>query len=382
MAFQSTFPFETSAARADASSLLRLLPAYEGHWDELRDASGALREPWRQFFERLGEDGIARLEDHYASIAQQIRDNDISYNVYADNGEPRPWALDLLPFLISEAEWAHIERGVTQRAHLLNAIVADIYGSQTLLERGQLPPALVFGHPGYLRSVKGFKPPGGQYLQVVAVDLARTPAGSWTVMAHRTEAPSGLGYALENRLIVSTLFAEPFRALHVSRLAPTYSQLIATLAQAAQATMQHDGTGTDTSPHIALLTPGPFSETYFEHVFLARYLGVTLVEGKDLTVRDDMLYLKTLAGLERVHVVLRRLDDAFCDPVELRADSTIGVPGLLQVMRAGNVIVSNVPGSGFVESPALHGFLPGICHDLLNEELVLPGVPTWWCGEE
>ncbi|CAE6713339.1 circularly permuted type 2 ATP-grasp protein [Paraburkholderia domus] len=382
MAFQSTFPFETSAARADASSLLRLLPGYEGHWDELRDPSGALREPWRQFFERLGEDGIARLEDHYASIAQQIRDNDISYNVYADNGEPRPWALDLLPFLISEAEWAHIERGVTQRAHLLNAIVADIYGPQTLLERGQLPPALVFGHPGYLRSVKGFTPPGGQYLQVVAVDLARTPGGNWTVMAHRTEAPSGLGYALENRLIVATLFADPFRALRVSRLAPTYSQLIATLAQAAQATMQPDSSGADTSPHIALLTPGPFSETYFEHVFLARYLGVTLVEGKDLTVRDDMLYLKTLAGLERVHVVLRRLDDAFCDPVELRADSSIGVPGLLQVMRAGNVIVSNVPGSGFVESPALHGFLPGIAEVLLDEDLVLPSVATWWCGEK
>ncbi|CAB3778269.1 hypothetical protein LMG28614_00581 [Paraburkholderia ultramafica] len=383
MAFQSTFPFEASAARADALSLLRLLPGYDGHWDELRDASGALREPWRQFFERLGEDGVARLEDHCASIAQQIRDNDISYNVYADNGESRPWALDLLPFLISEDEWAHIERGVTQRAHLLNAIVADVYGPQTLLERGQLPPALVFGHPGYLRSVKGYTPPGGQFLQVVAVDLARTPDGDWTVTAHRTEAPSGLGYALENRLIVSTLFADPFRSMHVSRLAPTYSQLIATLAQSAQATMRHnDGAGADASPRIALLTPGPFSETYFEHVFLARYLGVTLVEGKDLTVRDDMLYLKTLGGLERVHVVLRRLDDAFCDPVELRADSSIGVPGLLQVMRAGNVIVSNVPGSGFVESPALHGFLPGIAEVLLDEDLVLPSVATWWCGEE
>ncbi|SIT44593.1 conserved hypothetical protein [Paraburkholderia ribeironis] len=381
MAFQSTFPFEASAVHADASSLLRLLPGHEGHWDELRDAAGALREPWRQFFERLGEDGVARLEDHCASVAQQIRDNDISYNVYADKGESRPWALDLLPFLISEHEWAHIERGVMQRAHLLNAIVADIYGPQALLERGQLPPALVFGHPGYLRSVKGYAPPGGQFLQVVAVDLARAPGGDWTVIAHRTEAPSGLGYALENRLIVSTLFADPFRSMRVSRLAPTYSQLIATLVRAGQATMRHDASA-ETSPHIALLTPGPFSETYFEHVFLARYLGVTLVEGKDLTVRDDMLYLKTLAGLERVHVVLRRLDDAFCDPVELRADSSIGVPGLLQVMRAGNVIVSNVPGSGFVESPALHGFLPRIAQALLEEELVLPGVASWWCGEQ
>ncbi|SIO39325.1 circularly permuted type 2 ATP-grasp protein [Paraburkholderia phenazinium] len=380
MAFQSTFPFEATAAHADALSLLRVLPVRDGHWDELLDSSGSLREPWRRFFELLGDDGIAALEHHTASVAQQIRDNDISYNVYADKGEPRPWALDLLPLLIDEAEWAEIEAGVMQRAQLLNAVVADVYGPQTLLQRGQLPPALVFGHPGYLRSVRGFTPPGGQYLQVVAVDLARAPNGNWTVMSHRTEAPSGLGYALENRLIVSSQFAEPFRSLHVSRLAPTYSQLIATLVQSARAVMHGDAA--DSSPHIALLTPGPFSETYFEHVFLARYLGVTLVEGKDLTVRDDMLYLKTLAGLERVHVVLRRLDDAFCDPVELRADSSIGVPGLLQVMRAGNVIVSNVPGSGFVESPALHGFLPGIAEALLDEDLLLPGVPTWWCGEE
>jgi uncharacterized circularly permuted ATP-grasp superfamily protein/uncharacterized alpha-E superfamily protein len=222
--------------------------------------------------------------------------------------------------------------------------------------------------------------PGGQYLQIVAVDLAHAANGVWTVMGHRTEAPSGLGYALENRLIVSSLFADPFRAMRVRRLAPTYSQLIATLAQSARTMMREDAQ--EDSPHIALLTPGPFSETYFEHAFLARYLGVTLVEGKDLTVRDDMLFLKTLAGLERVHVVLRRLDDAFCDPVELRADSTIGVPGLLQVMRAGNVMVSNVPGTGFAESPALHGFLPGIAQALLNEPLALPGVPTWWCGED
>ncbi|OLL32231.1 hypothetical protein BTH42_07200 [Burkholderia sp. SRS-W-2-2016] len=385
MAFQSTLPFEASAQQADASSLLRLLPGHDGHWDELRDAAGALREPWRQFFALLGEDGIARLAEHRASIARQVRDNDISYNVYADNGKSRPWALDLLPFLLGEAEWAQLERGITQRARLLNAIVADIYGPQTLLEQGQLPPALVFGHPGYQRSVKGFTPPGGQYLQVVTLDLARTSDGDWSVLAQRTEAPSGLGYALENRLIVSSLFAEPFRSLRVRRLAPIYSQLIATLVQAAQATLRDDeraAGATEASPHIALLTPGPFSETYFEHTFLARYLGVTLVEGKDLTVRGDRLYLKTLAGLERVHVVLRRLDDAFCDPVELRADSTIGVPGLLQVMRAGNVIVSNVPGSGFIESPALHGFMPGIADALLGETLLLPGVPTWWCGEQ
>ncbi|WP_371883960.1 circularly permuted type 2 ATP-grasp protein [Caballeronia sp. S22] len=386
MAYQSTLPFDTAAARIDALALLRTLPAREGHWDELRDTAGQLREPWRHFFELLGEQGIARLDDGVSAVAQQVRDNDITYNVYADNGKPRAWSLDLLPLIIDEEEWALIERGVAQRARLMEAIVADVYGPQTLLQRGLLPSALVFGHPGYLRAVKGFVPPFGRFLQIVAVDLARAPSGAWTVVAHRTEVPSGLGYALENRMIVASLFAEPFRAMRVSRLAATYSQLIATIAQAARATMRDDEDGrsdaSNDAPHIALLSPGPFSETYFEHVFLARYLGVTLVEGKDLTVRHDKLYLKTLAGLSRVHAVLRRLDDAFCDPVELRADSTIGVPGLLQVMRAGNVMVSNMPGAGFTESPALNAFLPGIAQALLDEELELPTVPTWWCGEQ
>ncbi|MDR5856527.1 circularly permuted type 2 ATP-grasp protein [Caballeronia sp. LZ062] len=382
MAFQSTLPFDNPAARIDVLALLRALPAREGHWDELRDATGQLREPWRRFFELLGEPGIARLDEGVAAVARQVRDNDITYNVYADNGEPRAWSLDLLPLLIEEREWAVIECGVAQRARLMEAIVADVYGPQTLLQRGLLPAALVFGHPGYLRPVKGFVPTSGGFLQIVAVDLARSPSGAWTVIAHRTEAPSGLGYALENRMIVASLFGDAFRTMRISRLASTYSQLVATLAHAARAIMREDEADRGDAPHIALLSPGPFSETYFEHIFLARHLGVTLVEGKDLTVRHDKLYLKTLAGLSRVHAVLRRLDDAFCDPVELRADSSIGVPGLLQVMRAGNVAVSNVPGAGFTESPALHAFLPGVARAVLNEELHLSTVPTWWCGED
>jgi len=199
LAFQSTFPFEAAAGHPEALALLRALPMLDvrdGHWDELHDGSGALREPWRRFFELLGEEGIAALEPGRASVAQQVRDNDITYNVYADKGEPRPWALDLLPFLIAEDEWAQIERGVKQRAQLLNAIVADVYGPQRLLRESKLPPALVYGHPGYLRSVKGFLAQGGQFLQVVGVDLARAPGGEWTVVSHRTEVPSGLGYAL------------------------------------------------------------------------------------------------------------------------------------------------------------------------------------------
>ncbi len=270
MAFQSTFPFEPNAGLADALAVLRALPVREGHWDEMRDASGVLREPWRRFFELLGEDGIADLDQDAASIARQIRDNDISYNVYADNGESRPRSLDLLPFLIDEAEWTGIERGVKQRAHLLNAIVADVYGQQTLLQRGLLPPALVFGHPGYLRAVKDYVPPGGQYLRLVAIDLARAPNGRWTVMAYRTEAPFGLGYALENRMIVASLFTDPFRTMRVSRLAASFSQLVATLAQLARATMRG---ARDEAPHIALSHPGriakPTSSTRSSRVILA-----------------------------------------------------------------------------------------------------------------
>jgi uncharacterized circularly permuted ATP-grasp superfamily protein/uncharacterized alpha-E superfamily protein len=380
--YQSTLPFDVAADVTDVLARLCDVPPHAGHWDELRDAAGALRAPWRRFFGLLGEEGVAGLEHAATAVARQIRENDVTYNAYADNGEPRPWALDVLPFIVDEDEWAVIERGVAQRARLLEALVADSYGPQTLLARALLPPALVFAHPGYQRAMKGCVPPGGRYLQIVAVDLARGPDGEWTVMGHRTQAPSGLGYALENRLIVAGLFAEPFRSLGVRRLAPSYSQLIATLAHAARLTMTDDERRARAdSPHIALLSPGPFSETYFEHVFLARYLGLTLVEGTDLTVRGDKLYLKTLAGLERVHGLLRRLDDSFCDPVEMRADSTIGVPGLLQVMRAGNVAVSNAPGVGIAETPALNGFLPGIADALFGETLALPSVASWWCGE-
>jgi uncharacterized circularly permuted ATP-grasp superfamily protein/uncharacterized alpha-E superfamily protein len=379
LSLQSTLPFDVSTPQAH---LPPRVPVPAGHWDEMLDAFGLPHESWRRFFHLLGNDGIARLDSGLASVARKVRDNDISYNVHADNGMPRAWPLELLPFLIAGHDWARIAHGVAQRARLLNAIVADIYGPQTLLARGLLPPALVFGHPGYLRAVKGYSPLSGQFLQIVAVDLARGPSGEWTVISHRTEAPSGLGYALENRLIVSGLFTEPFREMHVSRLAPSYSQLIETLAASARATMRGTDGGRGRAPHIVLLTPGPYSETYFEHVFLARYLGLTLVEGKDLTVRGDKLYLKTLAGLERVHAVLRRLDDAYCDPVELRPDSTIGVPGLLQVMRAGNVAVANVPGAALAETPALHAFLPAIAQSLLGEALALPTVATWWCGEK
>ncbi len=250
--------------------------------------------------------------------------------------------------------------------------MSDVYGEQRLVKQGLLPAALVHGHPGYLRAMHGVKPVGGTHLHIAAFDLARGPDGNWWVEAQRCQAPSGLGYLLENRLAVSSQFPQAFQALRVQRLASTYRALMDAMKRASPL-------GQDS--HLALLTPGPYNETYFEHAYLARYLGLTLVEGSDLTVRDEHLYLKTLKGLVPVHGLLKRVDDQYLDPLELRADSSLGVPGLLQVIRAGHLLVANAPGSAFLESPALLGFLPAMAQALLGEELQLPALPTWWCGE-
>lgn len=363
---------EDTAARAARLAA----PARAGHYDELRDgAGGVLRAPWRAFFSTLGESGIADLDRRAATVARQIGDDGVTYNVYSEDGGPqRPWPLEVLPFVISADEWATIEAGIVQRARLLEKILADVYGPAELLRAGLLPPALVLGHSGYLRPLVGATPAGG-FLHIVAFDVARAADGRWWVVSQRTQAPSGLGYALQNRLIVARLFPEAFREMHVQRLATSYRRLLDTLLR------QGAAIGATGAPRVVLLTPGPYNETYFEHAYLARYLGVPLVEGGDLTVREDQVFLKSLYGLERVHAILRRLDDDYCDPLELRPDSTLGVPGLLQAVRAGNVVMANALGSGFLESPAINGFLPAVARHLLGSELVLPSQDSWWCGE-
>ncbi|MFO1244472.1 MAG: circularly permuted type 2 ATP-grasp protein [Ramlibacter sp.] len=364
-------------------------PAAAGHYDELRggvaaasDAASAtnsiaphavLTRPWGQFFENLGREGFHDLNRRTVNLERQIRDNGVTYNVYADaDGPQRPWSLDLFPLIVSPESWQQVEAGVLQRVRLLDQIMADVYGPQRLLADGLLPSALVQGHPGYLRAMHGVKPLGGTHLHIAAFDMARGPDGNWWVLSQRTQAPSGLGYLLENRLIISRLFPEAFRDMQVQRLAATYRALVDGLRRMSPA-------GDDA--RIVLLTPGPYNETYFEHAYLARYLGLTLVEGSDLTVREQRLYLKTLQGLQPVHGLLKRLDDEFLDPLELRSDSRLGVPGLLQAIRAGNVLVANAPGSAFLESTALLGFLPALSRRLLGEELSLPSLATWWCGE-
>jgi uncharacterized circularly permuted ATP-grasp superfamily protein/uncharacterized alpha-E superfamily protein len=364
-----------SSADPRAIALDLALASGDGHFDELRTPEGDLRPPWQQFFSHLGASGFADLDRRAAMLARHIRDDGITYNAYRPDGSAqRPWSLDLLPLIVTADEWAHIEAGITQRARLLNAVMRDVYGRQRLLRESFLPPALVYGHPGYLRPLAGFVPADGVYLHIVAFDLARGPDGAWWLVGNRTQAPSGLGYALQNRMIVSRLFPEAFRELRVQRLGASFRRLLDMLYRASPAEP-------GTTPRVVLLTPGPYSETYFEHVYLARYLGIPLVEGGDLTLREDRVFLKTLHGLERVHGILRRLDDDYCDPLELRSDSALGVPGLLQAVRAGQVMVANGLGSGFLESPAIAGFLPAISQRLFGENLVLPSLASWWCGE-
>ena len=349
-----------------------------GHFDELRGAltaagNPALTEAWKRFFDFLATERSSDLDRRIASLERQIHDNGVTYNVYANEAGPqRPWSLDLFPLILDPVSWQHIEHGVLQRMHLLEAIMTDVYGNQDLIENGWLPQALVQGHPGYLRALHGVQPVGGQHLHIAAFDVARGPDGNWWVVAQRCQAPSGLGYLLENRLTISGQFPQAFQDLRVQRLAGTYRALVESLKKQSPA-------GQDS--HLVLLTPGPYNETYFEHAYLARYLGITLAEGSDLIVRDEHLYLRTLKALVPVHGLLKRVDDQYLDPLELMPDSTLGVAGLLQVIRTGNVLMANFPGTAFLESPALLGFMPALSQHLLGQELSLPALPTWWCGE-
>jgi uncharacterized circularly permuted ATP-grasp superfamily protein len=253
-----------------------------------------------------------------------------------------------------------------QRAKLLNLVLSDLYGPQKLLRDGSLPAALLFGNPTFLRPCHGVRVPGGIYLHLHAADLARSPDGKWWVLADHTQSPAGAGYALENRIVMSRALPELYRECQVQRLAPFFATL--------RETLMHLAANDRPNPRIVLLTPGPQNATYFEHAFLARYLGYTLVEGGDLTVRDCRVYLKTLEGLQPVDVILRRLSDDLCDPLELHSDSFLGIAGLVEAAHAGNVVVANALGSGLVESPALLPFLPALSRALRGEELKLPSV--------
>jgi uncharacterized circularly permuted ATP-grasp superfamily protein/uncharacterized alpha-E superfamily protein len=360
--------------KSDAQTGFQSYAAQPGVFDESVDANGVLRETWQKFVTAIPNLTDTELKRRHETARRIIQEQRITYNVYGDPlGMERSWQLDPLPALISQDEWQKLETGLIQRATLLNRILADCYGPQQLIHSGHLPPSLVYAQPDFLRPCHGIVPPGNIFLHFYAADLARSQDGQWCVLADRTQIPTGAGYALANRLITSRNLPEPFRDCNVKRLAGFFRDMQTTLERLSSRRLDH--------PRIVLLTPGPFNETYFEQAWLARYLGYSLVEGQDLTVRDDRVLLKTLSGLEPVDVILRRVEGNWCDPLELRNDSMLGVPGLLGALRAGNVATANALGCGLLQSPAFMAFLPGLCRHILGEELLLPSVPTRWCGQ-
>jgi uncharacterized circularly permuted ATP-grasp superfamily protein/uncharacterized alpha-E superfamily protein len=346
----------------------------DGAYDEFFSEKGHPRAHWRALadsLERLGPHELAARSENSRRI---LREHGVScFTTQNGRGIDEPWHLDLFPLIISSEEWRQIEAGLIQRARLLNLVLHDLHGVQRLVRDGFIPAPLIYANPGYHRACQATAAPTGGYLHTYAVDLARSPDGRWWVMADRTQTPPGIGFMLENRTVISRVLPEAIEAVRPRTLSESVRLRRETLRRLAP--------GDQENPTIVLLTPGPRNEAYFEHAYLARLLGFTLVEGEDLTVRDRRVFMKTLEGLREVDVILRRVADAFCDPLEMRSDSLLGVPGLVEATRAGCVAVINALGSSLLESPAFLPFLPGLSRHLLGEELQLPSVATWWCGQ-
>ncbi|QFR34241.1 circularly permuted type 2 ATP-grasp protein [Ancylobacter sp. TS-1] len=362
--------------RFEEAAVQALLAGYKplpGVHDELVDPEGRPRAHWTSLLVALAEMGIDEVNRRFRAADRHLYRSGVFYRVYDDpNGGERPWPISHLPLVIDATEWQALERGLIQRAQMMEAVLSDLYGAGHLLHSGALPAAAVAGSPDFLRPMVGVDPHGGSFLRIYAADIGRGPDGHWWVLSDRTQSPSGAGYALENRLAIARAMPDLARSLNVRRLAGYFQALRAGLTR-----LDRSGEG-----RVGLLTPGPLNETYFEHAYLARYLGFVLLEGDDLTVRDNVVYVRTVAGLKRVDVLLRRLDADYADPLELNPGSRLGVPGLMQAVRAGGVSLANAIGSGVVEAPAMMGFLPRLGAQVLGEDLILPNVATWWCGQE
>lgn len=344
-----------------------------GAYDELFDGQD-IRGHWAHVARRLDELGSHELTARANEARQLLAEDGVTYNdVSGGHAEVRSWVVDPVPVVVSAEEWTGIEAGLAQRAELLDLILSDLYGPRRLMAEGLLPPEVVYGHPGFLRQCDQIRLPGEHQLFHAAFDLARDAEGAWTVLSDRTQAPSGMGYALENRVVVSRVLPDMYREADVVRLAPFFRELRSALQRVAPPQAE--------VPRIVVLTPGPWSETAYEHGAVASYLGYPLVQGSDLRVRDGRVWVRTLGRLEPVHVILRRVDPPWCDPLELRPDSSLGAPGLLEACRVGNVSVVNTLGSGVLENPALAAFLPLLCETLLQQPLGLPSARTLWCGD-
>lgn len=340
--------------------------------DELLDSAGAIRPVWRDLIGHLSALSAEQTAKHFARADQYLSDAGVFYRQYGEAGaSERSWPLSHMPVLIAEEEWREIAEGLIQRADLLEDVAADLYSENRLIAEGHLPASLFAQSGEWLRPLVGVKPRKGHFLHFLAMEIGRGPDGRWWVLGDRAQVPSGAGFALENRVATMRSFSDLYPSANVHRLAGFFRAF----REALHALKAEDG------QRIGILSPGPMSDTYFEHAYIARYLGLTLLEGDDLRVEGGKLYVRTVAGLNEVSVLWRRLDAAWADPLELDETSRLGTPGLVSAVREGSVTVVNALGAGILESRALLAFLPKICRELRGEKLKIPNVATWWCGQ-
>lgn len=338
--------------------------------DMYANAAPGMSGPWMAMLERLAEIGGADFDGLSDKVARQVTDLGMAFRM-AGEQEERAWPLSPVPMLIGAQEWAGIERGLIQRADLLEKVIDDIYGSQSLIATGKLPATVVTGSTHFWQNMVGVTPPGGHHLHFYAADLGRGPNGEWRVLSDRTRTPVGVGYALENRLALSRATGDLLSWMNTRRLAPFFSDLRRGLASHCSRA----------EPRIGLLTPGRYNQSYAEQGHLARYLGFLLVEGDDLVVSDNQLYVRTIEGLKRIDALWRWMDTRFLDPLAFDSRSGIGVADLYEACAAGQLVLSNWPGVGVIESRAMAAFLPALAQSVLGDDLILPNIATWWCGQ-
>ena len=374
---------DRAVTQKDAGRVARLLRDYAvtpGVADELLNAAGQMRPAWTKFILQLAETPARAMPEHFARGDLYLRDAGVYYRHYSETARPeRDWPLSHIPVILHASEWREISDGLIQRAELLERVVADLYGQGDLVRSGRLPASLIAQSPEFLRPVVGIQPAGGHYLHFLAFEIGRSPDGSWFVLGDRTQAPSGAGFALENRMATNRVFPDAFARSNVTRLAGFFRAFRDSLEH-----LREDAAASGRVPRNArpaILTPGPSTDTYFEHTYIARYLGLMLLEGEDLTVQRGQVMVRTVAGLKPVSVLWRRLDASFADPMELNAGSRIGTPGLISALREGSLTMVNALGAGILETRALMAFLPRICEQLTGEALKLPNIATWWCGQ-